>query len=632
MISPRSRSIIAGDVAATALLLILALFVIVPWQGALDRIGDAANIPPVPTAKGYTEQALAILNSGAWWRVEPDYSLFLVRNVEFATRNAARWHIVTAYGPWSFLFRGYHPANYVPLVVAWSSFALITALLLRRTPIIGFALLVVLAANPRPTLLLVLPLLVFRSYFETRRFGPLIALGSVALALMGFVKSSSLILGLIVVVAMAIDQMLLRRAPYGLAVYVASFLAFWFLAGQDVGWLLPFLRGTWHVSSTYGEAEFSGAMTVSTVLLLLTAVCIVALQVARLRRGSDFLGVVTLVAILLAFVKTALVRSDIFHAELAPAAMMALVLVFAGDLARRRAIVAVIVVASIAVISPFLPPIDELRRQFVAIADPLAAKRRSDALYARDLASTARQTPLPQIGGTVDVYGDRQSIALAHGLDYQPRPVYQSYIAYDQYLATANARYLRSNQAPDFILFSMSRSDERFPSLDDGLSWPELLTRYRLSGVSPEFALLQRASPASAYQLRPCGTIRARMGARFRMPDQCSGLVWTRMQIQPTIGGRLLAILYRAPEIDLFTTTGDRETIGGRLIRRTAAAGFLLSPVIVGPIDFAALASGRADTLAPRVVDSLVIESKTGAHFYQPEITITLYQLVLHVR
>jgi len=592
--------------AAWLVVLAASLWIIVPWQGALDRIGNAAGVAPVPAARGYTRPALEILDAGAWWRVEPDYSLFLVRNVEFAGRRD--WHLVSAYGPWAFLFRGYAPGNYVPLVVVWAAIALVAVLLLREFATIPIAIgfLVVIAADPRPGLLMVFPLLVLRAPKASTAVP-----GIILMALMALVKSSALAIGCIAVLAIA------RRIPWAPLLYAVSFVIFWFLAGQDAGWLLPFLRGTWHVSSAYGEAETSGAMTIPTALLLAAGLAAVAIAARRIH----WIDTAALVLMVLAFMKTSLVRNDMFHASLAPMAMLSLLLVFASLWPQHISIP--IVVASVLIIAPDLPPPVEFARQARAAADPAAARRRSDALFVRDMLAIRDRTPLPPIGGTIDVYGDRQSTAIAHSLRYDPRPVWQSYIAYDPFLARINADHLRGGDAPDAVLFAMSVTDERFPPLDDGFSWPELLSRYQPAAEMPEMALLRRRPRPLPVHFAPRAILHARLGEPIAIPA-ANELLWANIDIEPTLAGRALAAIYKVPELRLTVTTAGGERLGGRIIRSTAAAGFLLSPVVVGPHDFAAIAEGRAATLASRRVTSFIM---TGPAFDRRDYTITLRAL-----
>ena len=52
-----------------------------------------------------------------------------------------------------------------------------------------------------------------------------------------------------------------------------------------------------------------------------------------------------------------------------------------------------------------------------------------------------------------------------------------------------NAQHLCGPTAPDWVLLEICQLDFRYPSLDDGLSWPLLLTRYRLVRESADITL-----------------------------------------------------------------------------------------------------------------------------------------------
>jgi hypothetical protein len=132
---------------------------------------------------------------------------------------------------------------------------------------------------------------------------------------------------------------------------------------------------------------------------------------------------------------------------------------------------------------------------------------KNDRLQAhqRFLRDFRNKFPLPAIKGSVDVYPSNQAIVLAHGLDYRPRPVIQSYSAQTPELAGLNAAFLRGDRAPENIFFEVKTIDGRFPSADDGLSWPELLTRYEVMERTGNFLRLQRRAKPSRYQMIPLG-------------------------------------------------------------------------------------------------------------------------------
>lgn len=88
--------------------------------------------------------------------------------------------------------------------------------------------------------------------------------------------------------------------------------------------------------------------------------------------------------------------------------------------------------------------------------------------------------------------------------------------------------------------------------------------------------------------------------------------------METTLGGALLATIYKVPAISLTTRTAGGEHLGGRLLRRTA--------VIAGPFDFAAVGAGRTGTLARRRVTALTVGASGP---YKPEVTIALSELRL---
>jgi hypothetical protein len=91
-----------------------------------------------------------------------------------------------------------------------------------------------------------------------------------------------------------------------------------------------------------------------------------------------------------------------------------------------------------------------------------------DVLERADLArrETLQSIPMPPVNGSVDVYPWGQQFVLARDMDYRPRPVFQSYLAFTTPLAQLNADFLAGPQAPDNILFDINAIDTRYPPPD----------------------------------------------------------------------------------------------------------------------------------------------------------------------
>jgi hypothetical protein len=237
--------------------------------------------------------------------------------------------------------------------------------------------------------------------------------------------------------------------------------------------------------------------------------------------------------------------------------------------------------------------------------------------------------PLPTVEGTVDVYAFNQVVLEGHDAAYRPRPVMQSYAAYTPALAEMNAKHLREPGAADSILFDIATIDERYPSLDDGPSWPELLTRYDVRDCSGNFIELRRASAPRAYRFDPIGEARGSLGAPIAVPSAADGPIWAQVDVRPTLFGRLTAQLFRSPYVFITVELADGSERRYRLIPSMARGGFLLSPLVDGKDAFLWLAlDGWQDRLDASAVTSLsVTVASQRAWYYEDEVSVVFSRL-----
>ena len=254
-------------------------------------------------------------------------------------------------------------------------------------------------------------------------------------------------------------------------------------------------------------------------------------------------------------------------------------------------------------------------------------KARNDQ-YDHYLAEVRRQFPVPALNGTVDFYFWNQTAILAAGLQYCPRPVFQSYSAYAPALERWNAAHLVGGQAPDNILLTMQTVDARFPSLDDGLSWPEILTRYDVVQAAPDCVQLKHSSQPRTYQLTPIASKNLMFGETFsNIPTQ--GLIWAQLNIDPTLSGKLHSLLYKPAPLymKVLLRRGDWTC---RIVPEMARCGFLLSPFVKDTQEFASLASAKWDGLTNQemVSFSIFADTRTGTTSdYKVPLQLRLFRL-----
>jgi hypothetical protein len=232
-------------------------------------------------------------------------------------------------------------------------------------------------------------------------------------------------------------------------------------------------------------------------------------------------------------------------------------------------------------------------RQVPKVALHLARFR---AAFAADLARQKLDGGLPGLReavgkGTVDLLNCEQGFLLRDGLAYRPRPVMQSYVASTPILAAANARFFASQNAPDFVVLRLYAIDDHFPVMDDGPALAVLARRYQVARVAPEYTLLHR-TPGPALP-RPTPEVLVERVVKWNeeiaLPGQRDHALWMQVAIRPTFLGRLVALLYRPPELRFWVTDSEGQASSHRLVADVARAGFFVQPLVRRHDDFAAL-------------------------------------------
>ncbi|MCB8878380.1 hypothetical protein [Acidisoma silvae] len=197
--------------------------------------------------------------------------------------------------------------------------------------------------------------------------------------------------------------------------------------------------------------------------------------------------------------------------------------------------------------------------------------------------------PLPAISGTADIYAYDQTVLLAHGVNWDPRPIIQSYSAYTPKLAAENAAHLTGPDAPDNIFFAVQTINNRVPALDDGLSWPILLSDYRITGLYGDYALLQHQTATGTISMAPLTSGTYTTDSTIALPEKAP-YVWAQLDIQETLLGKLLGLVFKPPALTMTYTFPDGHQQDFRYVAAMGQSGFLLSPLVETTTDFMALA------------------------------------------
>ena len=442
--------------------------------------------------------------------------------------------IIFTFGPWGFLYGGFHPSTYPISVAVWATVAIIfwsAAWRVARAGfdsdvgawvwVLGFTALadVTIFLNLDSRLIGLLLLLLLN------RFGPKASRSSItefsliaAVALLSLIKFSMLITAGVVLLVMGADVIFRsRRFPWIWICYGLGLLIFWVLAGQQMNSILPFIRASCLIAGGYTDGmslEISDDLKDVWWFAGLTVLLTVTAGYAQWRHNRfwGLLPVGALVFLGFSAFKYGYVRHD--GHEVAAAMQLSLIalmiLAMAWRLVPGKGIhgLLVLLLPIVLVLCFTMATFNHYAETgfFSAIFNTFGARSLSapfrlfygngERVKARDdfFAAVRQHLPLPRLDGTADEYSCHQIAVFANGLQYHPRPVIQSYSAYTPALAELNAASLRAG-GPDYVVFEPQPIDNHFPALEDGACWPELLAGYDIAVSHTNGLLILKRAP-----------------------------------------------------------------------------------------------------------------------------------------
>lgn len=529
--------------------------------------------------------------------------------------------IIFNLGPWASVYTGqYHPATSVMMHVGsaivaaalWGGLIVLTSGWRRWAALL--VPLLVATVGLRDPAFISLPLLLLAVAVVLASPHPAVAgrvwkvaallLLCVAAALLSFVKSTfgtQAIFMMVLALAALLAGRRWQLAAVASVTYMVSVAAFWVVSGQRFADLPRFFAVIPLLISGYTEGlAKSGPWTDIAAYLGGTASLLLALvwsveRRASVQSGCLFIG--TAFTLFVAF-KAGFVRHD-EHALIA-AGTLAILPFTVANMVRARALVPTMAVCLgvLAFITHHYagyewPSYARAQTSLVSaasgawhdVADPGWAERQFDASMARIKAAL----PLPQVSGPSDIYSSGQAILLANGLEWSPRPVLQSVTVTSPGAAEADLAHLEGQDGHppvQNVFFELENEDNRLPTLQDGLSWPALLSQYRVvsfdRGEGIAFLRRDAAAKAAVPTGLPLLHRTAELEQEVDLPVLPTGLAWTVIDIRPTVLGRLVNLLFRPPALFITVHYDGGGTERYRLLSALAGSGFLLTPPVTG--------------------------------------------------
>jgi hypothetical protein len=194
----------------------------------------------------------------------------------------------------------------------------------------------------------------------------------------------------------------------------------------------------------------------------------------------------------------------------------------------------------------------------------------------------------------VALFGNEQPLVLLNGLRWRPFPVLQPYLALSERLSRLDEEFLLGPDAPDFVLWRAAPIDNRPGGLEDARAIEALLSGWQ-PVLRERQAILFR--PRAAPPSERTGTEVLRRALRAGEPLDLAALegraLRLRLEVRPTLLGRLRALMLRPPRILIRMRHTSGFEAEFRAPRGMLATGFLVRPALGGTSEWIDVYKGR---------------------------------------
>ncbi len=166
------------------------------------------------------------------------------------------------------------------------------------------------------------------------------------------------------------------------------------------------------------------------------------------------------------------------------------------------------------------------------------------------------QATLDQITGNVDIIPWDISYIYFNNLEYKPRPVIQTYSAYNSYLDKKNADAFRSKNGPQFVLIKYESIDNRYPLFDESYTKLSILENYEIVNNTWDHLLLRRKNTPIPVRFGSESIKSAKLSDYIPLKSS-SRMLFFKADIKYSLLGKLARLIFQPPQLDITLITSD---------------------------------------------------------------------------
>jgi hypothetical protein len=226
---------------------------------------------------------------------------------------------------------------------------------------------------------------------------------------------------------------------------------------------------------------------------------------------------------------------------------------------------------------------------------------------------------------SVDIFPWDIALLWAYDMNWSPRPVFQSYNAYNTWLDQINAAHFSGASAPEYVLFGYGSIDSRYAIFDEPETFRTILCRYQFVTSDANFALLRLTQTQRCGNAIEIGETSVNMGEFIPIP-QTNDSLYARVTINYSLLGSIANIIYKPAQVFVsFQLSNGSITNPYRFIPGNAEDGIYVSGYVDSFNSLVQLFQGQENP----GVKALMFTSQDPAQ-YQPSIKVQYFQVSMN--
>jgi hypothetical protein len=176
-----------------------------------------------------------------------------------------------------------------------------------------------------------------------------------------------------------------------------------------------------------------------------------------------------------------------------------------------------------------------------------------------------------------DIFPWDISLLYSYDLNWQPRPVIQSYTNYTTALDKLTAKHFLTEKAPDKIIFTPMTIDGRYVLFDEPETFRTVLLNYSSIANNDSYLILEKDKQTNPMKIEEIYTVTARKGETIKVPIYKDAYVFMEVDWGFNFFGKLASFLFKTTyaNIELQLTNGSKQECN--FVHKTAGNGLFVS-------------------------------------------------------